>query len=52
MHYAQVWQVLSVIFYYAAFTCDIILVITLYILYKIPKDHASHAYSIYNYEHE
>ena len=27
--YAQMWQVLSVIFSYAAFTCDIILVITL-----------------------
>ena len=29
VHYAQMWQVLSVIFSYAAFTCDIILVITL-----------------------
>ena len=27
--YAQMWQVLSVIFSYAAFTCDILLVITL-----------------------
>ena len=27
--YAQMWQVLSVIFSYAAFTCDIILVLTL-----------------------
>ena len=49
--YAQIWQVLSVIFSYAAFTCNIILLITLIIFfYKI--DHASHAYSIYNYEHE
>ena len=29
IRYAQMWQVLSVIFSYAAFTCDIILVITL-----------------------
>ena len=29
IHYAQMWQVLSVIFSYVAFTCDIILVITL-----------------------
>ena len=29
IHYAQMWQVLLVIFSYAAFTCDIILVITL-----------------------
>ena len=28
MHYVQMWQVLLVIFSYAAFTCDIILVIT------------------------
>ena len=51
--YAQMWQVLSVIFSYAAFTCDILLVInTNRILYKIPKDNASYAYGIYNYEHE
>ena len=31
IHYAQMWQVLSVIFSYAAFTCDILLVITLII---------------------
>ena len=31
--YAQMWQVLSVIFSYAAFTCDIILVITLIIFF-------------------
>ena len=31
IHYAQNWQVLSVIFSYAAFTCDIILVLTLII---------------------
>ena len=31
--YAQKWQVLSVIFSYAAFTCDIILVITLIIFF-------------------
>ena len=42
IHYAQKWQVLSVIFSYAAFTCDIILVLTC----------ASIAYGIYNYEHE
>ena len=29
IHYAQMWQVLSVIFSYVAFTCNIILVITL-----------------------
>ena len=29
IHYAQMWQVLSVIFSYAAFTCNIILVLTL-----------------------
>ena len=31
--YAQMWQILSVIFSYAAFTCDIILVITLIIFF-------------------
>ena len=31
--YAQMWQVLSVIFSYAAFTCDIILVLTLIIFF-------------------
>ena len=31
IHYAQMWQVLSVIFFYVAFTCDISLVITLII---------------------
>ena len=33
IHYAQMWQVLSVIFSYAAFTCDIILVVTLIIFF-------------------
>ena len=33
IHYAQMWQVLSVIFSYAAFTCDIILVLTLIIFF-------------------
>ena len=33
MHYAQMWQVLSVIFSYVAFTCDIILVITLIVFF-------------------
>ena len=33
LHYAQMWQALSVIFSYAAFTCDIILVITLIIFF-------------------
>ena len=33
IHYAQMWQVLLVIFTYAAFTCDIILVITLIIFF-------------------
>ena len=38
IHYAQMWQVLSVIFSYAAFTCDIILVITLIIFFiRYPK---------------
>ena len=31
--YAQLWQVSSVIFSYAAFTCDILLVITLIIFF-------------------
>ena len=31
IHYAQMWQVLSVMFSYVAFTCNIILVITLII---------------------
>ena len=35
IHYAQMWQVLSVIFSYAAFACDIILVITLIIFFII-----------------
>ena len=51
--YYENWQVLLVIFSYAAFTCDIILVLTRdHTLYKIPNDNASNAYSIYNYEHE
>ena len=33
LHYAQMWQVLSVIFSYAAFTCNIIPVITLIIFF-------------------
>ena len=33
MHYAQMWQVLSVIFSYVAFTCDIILVLTLIVFF-------------------
>ena len=33
VHYAQMWQVLSVIFSYAAFTCNIILVITLIVFF-------------------
>ena len=33
IHYAQMWQVLSVIFSYAAFTCDIMLVITLIVFF-------------------
>ena len=33
IHYAQMLQVLSVIFSYAAFTCDIILVITLIVFF-------------------
>ena len=35
IRYAQNWQVLSVIFSYAAFTCDIILVLTLIIFFII-----------------
>ena len=33
VRYAQKWQVLSVMFSYAAFTCDIILVLTLIIFF-------------------
>ena len=33
IHYAQMWQVLSVMFSYAAFTCDIILVLTLIVFF-------------------
>ena len=33
IRYAQMWQVLSVIFSYVAFTCDIILVITLIVFF-------------------
>ena len=33
MHYAQLWQVLSVIFSYTAFTRDIVLVITLILFF-------------------
>ena len=33
IRYAQMWQVLSVMFSYAAFTCDIILVITLIVFF-------------------
>ena len=33
IHYAQMWQVLSVMFSYSAFTCDIILVLTLIIFF-------------------
>ena len=38
IHYAQMWQVLLIIFSYAAFTCDIIFVLTLIILFiRYPK---------------
>ena len=33
IHYAQMWQVFPVIFSYVAFTCDIILVITLIVFF-------------------
>ena len=33
IHYAQMWQVLSVIFSYAVFTCNIILVIILIVFF-------------------
>ena len=33
IHYAQMWQVLLVIFSYVAFTCDIILVLTLNVFF-------------------
>ena len=33
IHYAQMWQVLSVTFSYVAFTCNILLVITLIIFF-------------------
>ena len=33
-HYTQMWQVLSVIFSCAAFTCDILLVITLIVFFR------------------
>ena len=33
IHYAQMWQVLLVIFSYTAFTCDILLVITLIVYF-------------------
>ena len=33
IHYVQMWQVLSVIFSYAPFTCDIILVLTLIVFF-------------------
>ena len=33
IHYAQIWQVLSVIFSYVAFTCNIVLVITLIVFF-------------------
>ena len=33
IHYAQMWQVLSVIFSYVAFTCNILFVITLIIFF-------------------
>ena len=45
--YARMWQVLSVIFSYVAFTCNIDR-----ILCKLPKDNASYAYGVTNYEQE
>ena len=33
IHYAQMWQVLSVMFSYVAFTCDIIFVLTLIVFF-------------------
>ena len=33
IHYAQMWQVLSVMFSYVAFTCDIILMLTLIVFF-------------------
>ena len=51
--YVQMWQVFVghiflCILYMQHYTCDN----TDCILYKIPKDNSSHAYGIYNYEHE
>ena len=37
IHYAHMWQVLSVIFSYVAFTCDIVLVLTLIIFIRYRK---------------
>ena len=51
IHYAQDWQVLSVIFSYVAITCDIILMLTLIIFFSL-EGNASNAYGIYKYEHE
>ena len=33
IHYAQKWQVLLVIFFYVAFTCDIVLMLTLIVFF-------------------
>ena len=53
IHYAQMWEVLLVIFSYVVFTCDIVLVITLIIFFiKYQKTMQANAYGIYNCEHE
>ena len=51
LHFAQMWQVLSVIFSHA-FTCNIILVITLNIFFIRYQRQCSHVCGIYSYEHK
>ena len=53
IHYAQLWQVLSVIFSFVAFTCEILLVITLIIFFiRYQKTMQAMLMAFITYEHE
>ena len=53
IHYAQMWQVLSVIFSHVAFTCNIILMITLIVFFiRYQKTMQAMLMAVNNYKHE
>ena len=49
LKYAETWQSTSVICSYAAFLCDILLIVTFIAFF--PQDNAGYACSLYNYEY-